>query len=268
MTQAAARAMISASRGGRIVNFSSGVSTRGSHAAAYASSPPPRPSPASLRSSGPAQHPLSNCVSPGLIDTSRNRSPSMAQSLSHRIPQLPLAPPASRPRSPSSSSGSARPAPATSPAACTTWTAARTSAAAPPRPGRRRGRPLRLGHRPHPLTPPVTKSPLWRPLCSLAARALNPQRTRNLGVRTASGLPHLQGQRPSTAATPAAAWASPGMVRRPPARQAGCLARALGQRPGWQQCPPGSRPGSAPGGLGRRPGPRPRGRIPKAAISR
>src|SRR5215470_5497391 len=87
MTQAAARAMINASHGGRIINFSSGVSTRGSAgAAAYASSR----AATELAPYGI----LVNCVSPGLIDTQpKPLPPSMAESLSRRIPQLPLARP-------------------------------------------------------------------------------------------------------------------------------------------------------------------------------
>ena len=96
MTQAAARAMISANRGGRIVNFSSGVSTRGSAgAAAYASSRAATEAFSRVAAIELAPHGiLVNCVSPGLIDTQpKPLPPSMAQSLSRRIPQLPLARP-------------------------------------------------------------------------------------------------------------------------------------------------------------------------------
>jgi NAD(P)-dependent dehydrogenase (short-subunit alcohol dehydrogenase family) len=96
MTQAAARAMISANRGGRIVNFSSGVSTRGSAgAAAYASSRAATEAFSRVAAIELAPHGiLVNCVSPGLIDTQpKPLPPSMAQGLSRRIPQLPLARP-------------------------------------------------------------------------------------------------------------------------------------------------------------------------------
>jgi NAD(P)-dependent dehydrogenase (short-subunit alcohol dehydrogenase family) len=94
MTQAAARAMISANRGGRIINFSSGVSTRGSAgAAAYASSRAATEAFSRVAAIELAPHGiLVNCVSPGLIDTQpKPLPPSMADSLSRRIPQLPLA---------------------------------------------------------------------------------------------------------------------------------------------------------------------------------
>jgi NAD(P)-dependent dehydrogenase (short-subunit alcohol dehydrogenase family) len=81
MTQRAARVMIQQGQGGRIINFSSGVSSRGSAgAAAYASS---RAATESF-----------TCVSPGLIDTQpKPLPPAMAESLSRRIPGLPLARP-------------------------------------------------------------------------------------------------------------------------------------------------------------------------------
>jgi NAD(P)-dependent dehydrogenase (short-subunit alcohol dehydrogenase family) len=94
MTQAAARVMIAAGRGGRIVNFSSGVSSRGSAgAAAYASSRAATESFSRVAAIELAPHGiLVNCVSPGLIDTQpKPLPPSMAASLSTRIPQLPLA---------------------------------------------------------------------------------------------------------------------------------------------------------------------------------
>ena len=96
MTQAAARAMISANRGGRIVNFSSGVAARGSAgAAAYASSRAATEAFSRVAAIELAPHSiLVNCVSPGLIDTQpKPLPPSMAESLSRRIPQLPLARP-------------------------------------------------------------------------------------------------------------------------------------------------------------------------------
>ncbi len=96
MTQAAARAMISASRGGSIINFSSGVAARGSAgAAAYASSRAATEAFSRVAAIELAPHGiLVNCVSPGLIDTQpKPLPPTMADSLSRRIPQLPLARP-------------------------------------------------------------------------------------------------------------------------------------------------------------------------------
>src|SRR5689334_14638150 len=96
MTQAAARAMISANRGGRIVNFSSGVSSRGSAgAAAYASSRAATEAFTRVAAIELAPHSiLVNCVSPGLIDTQpKPLPPVMAEGLGRRIPQLPLARP-------------------------------------------------------------------------------------------------------------------------------------------------------------------------------
>jgi NAD(P)-dependent dehydrogenase (short-subunit alcohol dehydrogenase family) len=93
MTQAAARAMIAQGAGGRIVNFSSGVSTRGSAgAAAYASSRAATESFSRVAAIELAPHDiLVNCVSPGLIDTQpKPLPPSMAESLGRRIPALPL----------------------------------------------------------------------------------------------------------------------------------------------------------------------------------
>ncbi len=94
MTQAAARVMIAQGAGGRIVNFSSGVSSRGSAgAAAYASSRAATESFTRVAAIELAPHEiLVNCVSPGLIDTQpKPLPPSMAESLSQRIPSLPLA---------------------------------------------------------------------------------------------------------------------------------------------------------------------------------
>lgn len=94
MTQAAARVLIAQGEGGRIVNFSSGVSSRGSAgAAAYASSRAATESFTRVAAIELAVHDiLVNCVSPGLIDTQpKPLPPSMAESLSRRIPALPLA---------------------------------------------------------------------------------------------------------------------------------------------------------------------------------
>jgi NAD(P)-dependent dehydrogenase (short-subunit alcohol dehydrogenase family) len=96
MTQRAARLMIDQGRGGRIVNFSSGVSSRGSAgAAAYASSRAATESFTRVAAIELAPHEiLVNCVSPGLIDTQpKPLAPAMAASLSRRIPALPLARP-------------------------------------------------------------------------------------------------------------------------------------------------------------------------------
>lgn len=94
MTQAAARAMIAGGRGGRIVNFSSGVSGRGSAgAAAYASSRAATESFSRVAAIELAPHGiLVNTVSPGLIDTQpKPLPPRMAAALGTRIPTLPLA---------------------------------------------------------------------------------------------------------------------------------------------------------------------------------
>ncbi|HET7326376.1 MAG TPA: SDR family oxidoreductase [Nocardioidaceae bacterium] len=94
MTQAAAKVLIDQGGGGRIVNFSSGVSSRGSAgAAAYASSRAATESFTRVAAIELAVHDiLVNCISPGLIDTQpKPLPPSMAQSLSQRIPALPLA---------------------------------------------------------------------------------------------------------------------------------------------------------------------------------
>lgn len=96
MTQRAARVMIDQGKGGRIVNFSSGVSSRGSAgAAAYASSRAATESFTRVAAVELAPYDiLVNCVSPGLIDTQpKPLPPTMAASLSRRIPALPLARP-------------------------------------------------------------------------------------------------------------------------------------------------------------------------------
>lgn len=96
MTQAAARAMIDQGRGGRIVNFSSGVTRRGSPgAAAYASSRAATEVFSSVAAIELAPHDiLVNTVRPGLIDTQPKPLPAaMAASLEQRIPRLPLARP-------------------------------------------------------------------------------------------------------------------------------------------------------------------------------
>jgi NAD(P)-dependent dehydrogenase (short-subunit alcohol dehydrogenase family) len=96
MTRAAARVMIAGGNGGRIVNFSSGVSTRGSAgAAAYASSRAATESFSRVAAIELAPHNiLVNVVSPGLIDTQpKPLPPVMAESLGRRIPNLPLARP-------------------------------------------------------------------------------------------------------------------------------------------------------------------------------
>lgn len=94
MTQAAAKAMIAGGAGGRIVNFSSGVSGKGSPgAAAYASSRAAAESFSRVAAIELAPHGiLVNTVGPGLIDTQpRPLPPRMADALSTRIPKLPLA---------------------------------------------------------------------------------------------------------------------------------------------------------------------------------
>jgi NAD(P)-dependent dehydrogenase (short-subunit alcohol dehydrogenase family) len=96
MTQAAARVLIAQGRGGRIVNFSSGVSTRGSAgAAAYASSRAATESFSRVAAIELAPYDiLVNTVSPGLIDTQpKPLPPTMAESLARRIPALPLSRP-------------------------------------------------------------------------------------------------------------------------------------------------------------------------------
>jgi NAD(P)-dependent dehydrogenase (short-subunit alcohol dehydrogenase family) len=94
MTREAGRVLASQGRGGRIVNFSSGVSTRGSAgAAAYASSRAATEAFTRVAAIELAPYDvLVTCVSPGLIDTQpKPLPPSMADSLSRRIPALPLA---------------------------------------------------------------------------------------------------------------------------------------------------------------------------------
>jgi NAD(P)-dependent dehydrogenase (short-subunit alcohol dehydrogenase family) len=96
MTQRAGKVMIDQGRGGRIINFSSGVSSRGSAgAAAYASSRAATESFSRVAAIELAPHGiLVNCVSPGLIDTQpKPLPPAMAESLGRRIPNLPLARP-------------------------------------------------------------------------------------------------------------------------------------------------------------------------------
>ncbi len=96
MTQAAARVMIELKQGGKIVNFSSGVSRRGSPgAAAYASSRAAVESFSRVAAIELAPYGiLVNTVSPGLIDTQpKPLPPAMAKALASRIPNLPLARP-------------------------------------------------------------------------------------------------------------------------------------------------------------------------------
>jgi NAD(P)-dependent dehydrogenase (short-subunit alcohol dehydrogenase family) len=96
MTQAAARAMIAGARGGRIINFSSAASKRGSAGgAAYASSRAATESFTRVAAIELAPHDiLVNSVSPGLIDTQpKPLPPVMQQALASRIPHLPLARP-------------------------------------------------------------------------------------------------------------------------------------------------------------------------------
>jgi NAD(P)-dependent dehydrogenase (short-subunit alcohol dehydrogenase family) len=96
MTQAAARAMIAAGRGGRIINFSSAASKRGSAGgAAYASSRAATESFSRVAAIELAPHNiLVNTVSPGLIDTQpKPLPPDMEEKLEARIPTLPLARP-------------------------------------------------------------------------------------------------------------------------------------------------------------------------------
>ncbi len=96
MTRAAAKAMIAAGNGGRIINFSSGVTTRGSAgAAAYASSRAATESFSRVAAIELSPHNiLVNVVSPGLIDTQpKPLPPNMAEGLGKRIPNLPLARP-------------------------------------------------------------------------------------------------------------------------------------------------------------------------------
>ncbi len=96
MTRAAARAMIAGEHGGRIINFSSGVTVKGSPgSAAYASSRAATESFTRVAAIELAPHNiLVNVVSPGLIDTQpKPLPPTMAEGLGKRIPTLPLARP-------------------------------------------------------------------------------------------------------------------------------------------------------------------------------
>ena len=96
MTQTAAKAMIKHKRAGRIINFSSGVSQRGSPGtAAYASSRAAIESFSRVAAIELAQYNiLVNTISPGLIDTQPKPLPiQMALNLKARIPNLPLARP-------------------------------------------------------------------------------------------------------------------------------------------------------------------------------
>jgi NAD(P)-dependent dehydrogenase (short-subunit alcohol dehydrogenase family) len=96
MTQAAARLMIEKGDGGRIINFSSGVSRRGSPGtAAYASSRAAVEAFTRVAAIELSPHSiLVNVVSPGLIDTQPKPLPNeMKKSLEKRIPQLPLSRP-------------------------------------------------------------------------------------------------------------------------------------------------------------------------------
>ena len=96
MTKAAAHAMIQQKTGARIINFSSGVSKRGSPGtAAYASSRAATESFSRVAAVELAPYDiLVNTVSPGLIDTQPKPLPSgMAAALGARIPTLPLARP-------------------------------------------------------------------------------------------------------------------------------------------------------------------------------
>ena len=94
MTQAAGKVMIRQGGGGRIINFSSGVSRRGSAgAAAYASSRAATEAFSRVAAIELAPYDiLVNTISPGLIDTQpKPLPPRMAAGLSSRIPTLPLA---------------------------------------------------------------------------------------------------------------------------------------------------------------------------------
>ena len=94
MTQAAAKVMIAGGTPGRIINFSSGVSKRGSAGApAYASSRAATEAFSRVAAIELAQFGiLVTCVSPGLIDTQpKPLPPRMAEALERRIPALPMA---------------------------------------------------------------------------------------------------------------------------------------------------------------------------------
>lgn len=96
MTKAAAQSMIAAGHGGRIINFSSAASRRGSPGgAAYASSRAAVEGFSRVAAIELAPYGiLVNTVSPGLIDTQpKPWPPVMAKALRARIPTLPLARP-------------------------------------------------------------------------------------------------------------------------------------------------------------------------------
>ena len=96
MTREAAKAMIEAGNGGRIINFSSGAAMRGgAGGGAYASSRAATESFSRVAAIELAPHDiLVNVVSPGLIDTQpKPLPPVMADGLGKRIPTLPLARP-------------------------------------------------------------------------------------------------------------------------------------------------------------------------------
>jgi len=96
MTQAPAKAMIAGGNGGRIINFSSGVSSKGSAgAAAYASSRAATESFSRVAAIELAPYGITvNTISPGLIDTQpKPLPPRKAEGLAARIPRLPLARP-------------------------------------------------------------------------------------------------------------------------------------------------------------------------------
>ncbi|MGI9252392.1 MAG: SDR family NAD(P)-dependent oxidoreductase [Thermomicrobiales bacterium] len=93
MTQASARAMVAAGHGGRIINFSSGVSSKGSPGtAAYAASRAATEAFTRVAAIELAPHDiLVNTISPGLIDTQpKPLPPHMAAALAARVPALPL----------------------------------------------------------------------------------------------------------------------------------------------------------------------------------
>jgi NAD(P)-dependent dehydrogenase (short-subunit alcohol dehydrogenase family) len=96
MTQRAARIMIDQGHGGRIINFSSGVTNRGAAGnGAYASSRAATETFTMVAAIELAPYEiLVNCISPGLIDTQpKPLAPVMAERLASRIPHLPLARP-------------------------------------------------------------------------------------------------------------------------------------------------------------------------------